>query len=151
MQTLLPIFPAESTRINEILSFKKHEGKVWYFHGCMPVFSHGEKDHDSFNMYTSQLVVLGQCKQVEIVKAFGVSPISVKRHVRRYRECGTGIFYKERSVRKFTVLTPEVLARTQELLNEGKSRYEVSECLSIKPDTLYRAIRSGRLVEVKKK
>ncbi len=151
MQTLLPIFPAESTRINEILSFEKREGKVWYFHGCMPVFSHGEKDNDSFNMYTSQLVVLGQCKQVEIVKAFGVSPISVKRHVKRYRECGTGIFYKERSVRKFTVLTPEVLARTQELLNEGKSRYEVSEYLGIKPDTLYRAIRSGRLVELKKK
>jgi transposase len=102
-------------------------------------------------MYTSQLVVLGQCRQVEIVKAFGASSISVKRHVKKYREGGAGIFFKERSVRKFTVLTPEVLARAQELLNEGKSRYEVSEELCIKSDTLYRAIRSGRLVEFKKK
>ncbi|GJQ57548.1 MAG: hypothetical protein D8M57_19515 [Candidatus Scalindua sp. AMX11] len=83
MQTLLPIFPTESTRINEVLSFEKREGTVWYFHGCMPVFSHNEKDNASFNMYTSQLVVLGQCRQVEIVKAFGVSPISVKRHVKK--------------------------------------------------------------------
>ena len=151
MQTLLPIFPSESTRINEVLSFEKREGTVWYFHGCMPVFSHSEKDHDSFDMYTSQLVVVGQCKQVEIVKAFGVSAISVKRHVKKYREGGAGIFFKERSVRKFTVLTPAVLTRAQELLNEGKSRYEVSEDLCIKSDTLYRAIRSGRLVEFKKK
>ncbi len=151
MQTLLPIFPAESTRINEILSFEKREGTVWYFHGCMPVFSHGEKDYASFNMYTSQLVVLGQCKQVEIVKAFGVSAISVIRHVKKYREGGPGIFFKVRSVRKSTVLTSEVLIRAQKLINEGKSSYEVSEDLCIKSDTLYRAIRSGRLVEFKKK
>jgi transposase len=151
MQTLLPIFPTESTRINEVLSFEKREGTVWYFHGFMLVFSHNEKDNASFNMYTSQLVVLGQCRQLEIVKAFGVSSISVKRHVKKYREGGAGIFFKERSVRKFTVLTPAVLACAQELLNEGKSRYEVSEELSIKSDTLYRAIRSGRLVELEKK
>ncbi len=151
MQTLLPIFPTESTRINEVLSFEKREGTVWYFHGCMPVFSHSEKDHDSFDMYTSQLVVVGQCKQVEIVKAFGVSAISVIRHVKKYREGGPGILFKVRSGRKFTVLTPVVLTRAQELLNEGKSRCEVSEDLCIKPDTLYRAIRSGRLVELKKK
>ena len=151
MQTLLPIFPTESTRINEVLSFEKREGTVWYLHGCMPVFSHSEKDYASFNMYTSQLVVLGQCRQVEIVKAFGVSTISVKRHVKKYGEGGPGMFFKERSVRKFAVLTPAVLTRAQGLLNEGKSRYEVSEYLCIKSDTLYRAIRSGRLVEFKKK
>ncbi len=85
------------------------------------------------------------------MKAFGVSPISVKRHVKKYREGGPGIFFKERSVRKFTVLTPSVLTHAQELFNEEKSRCEVSEDLCIKPDTLYRAIRSGRLVEFKKK
>ncbi len=150
-QTLLPIFPSESTQINEILSFVKREGTVWYFHGCMPVFSHNEKDCRSFNMYTSQLVVVGQCKQVDIVKAFGVSEISVKRHVKKFREGGPGIFFQQRSVRKTTVLRPEVLRRAQEMLNEGKSRCKVSEDLCIKPDTLYRAIHSSQLVEIKKK
>ncbi len=94
MQTLLPVFSAESTRISKVISFEKCEGTVWYFHGCMPVFLHSEKDNASFNMYTSQLVVVGQCKRVEIVKAFGVSVISVKRHVKRYREDGACIFLK---------------------------------------------------------
>ena len=151
MQTLLPIFPSESTQINGILSFVKREGTVWYFHGCMPVFSHGEKDYRSFNMYTSQLVVVGQCKQVDILKAFGVSAISVKRHVKKFREGGPGAFFQQRSERKTSVLTPEVLRRAQEMLNERKSRQEISAELSIKPDTLYRAIHAGKLVELKKK
>ncbi len=151
MQTLLPIFPSESTQINGLLSFVKREGTVWYFHGCMPVFSHGEKDYRSFNMYTSQLVVVGQCKQVDIIKAFGVSAISVKRHVKKFREGGPGAFFQQRSERKTSVLTPEVLRRAQEMLNERKSRQEVSAELSIKPDTLYRAIHTGKLVELKKK
>ncbi|MCP3686278.1 MAG: hypothetical protein GY861_26840 [bacterium] len=151
MQTLLPIFPSESTQINEILSFVKREGTVWYFHGCMPVFSHGERDYRSFNMYTGQLVVVGQCKQVDIIKAFGVSAISVKRHVKKFREGGPGAFFQHRSERRTSVLTPEVLRRAQEMLDERKSRHEVSEDLCIKPDTLYRAIHAGKLVELKKK
>ena len=150
-QTLLPIFPAESTQINGILSFVKREGKVWYFHGCMPVFSHDEKDYRSFNMYTSQLVVIGQCKQVEIVKAFGVSIISVKRHVKKFREGGPGVFFQKRTGRKAKVLKEDVLCKAQEMLNNGKNREEVSEHLGIKPDTLYRAIHSGRLVAIEKK
>jgi len=115
------------------------------------MFSHGEKDYRSFNMYTSQLVVVGQCKQVDIIKAFGVSAISVKRHVKKFREGGPGAFFQQRSERKTSVLTPEVLRRAQEMLNERKSRQEVSAELSIKPDTLYRAIHAGKLVELKKK
>ncbi len=150
-QTLLPIFLPESTPINGILSFVKRDGAIWYFHGCMPVFTHGDKDYQSFSMYTSQLVVLGKCKQVEIVKAFGVSSISVKRHVKKYREGGPGIFFQKRNGRKATVLTKERLYEAQEMLNKGKSREDVSESLGIKSDTLYRAINTGRLVEVKKR
>jgi len=150
-QTLLPIFPAESTPISNIVSFQKRDGIVWYFHGCMPVFSHDEKDYESFCMITSQMVVMGQCRQVDIIKAFGVSIISVKRHVKKYREGGPGAFYNQRKKKRKTVWKPEVLNRAQELFNEGKTRKEVEELLKIKRDTLYRAIRSGILVEHKKK
>ena len=150
-QTLLPIFAEESTPINDVLSFEKRDGTVWYFHGCMPVFSHGETDHGSFNMFTSQLVDMGQCTQMEIVRAFGVSPISVKRHVKRFRAGGPGAFFGGRKAKRPTVWTPEVLNRAQELFNQGKSRKDVADLLEIKPDTVYRAIRSGRLVARKKK
>ncbi len=149
-QTLLPIFPSETAPINERLSFCKREGTVWYFHFSMPVFSHGEKDYSCFNMYTSQLVVTGQCKQVDIVKAFGVSAISVKRHVKKFREEGPKSFFKQKNSRRATVLTSEVLSRAQELLDKGNERKNVAEILGIKQDTLYRAITSGCLVESKK-
>lgn len=150
-QTLLPIFAEESTPINAVLSFEKRAGTVWYFHACMPVFSHDEADHRSFNMFTSQLVDLGQCTQMDIVRAFGVSPISVKRHVKRFRAGGPGAFFGARKAKRPTVWTPQVLNRAQELLNEGHSRKAVADLLEIKQDTLYRAIHSGRLVERKKK
>jgi transposase-like protein len=148
---LLPLFPAESTRINDLLCFEKRDGKVWYFHGCMPVFSHDVDDRATFRMYTSQLVETGQCKQVEIVRAFGVSAISVKRHVKRLREGGMAAFFPRQPARKPRVWTPEVIQQAQALLQAGTSRAEVAQTLQIKPDTLYRAIRSGQLTEPEKK
>ena len=150
-QTLLPIFPKEATQINELLSFSKRDGTVWYFHGCLPVFSHAETDYRCFNMFTSQLVDSGQCKQVEIVRAFGVSPISVKRHVKKFRSGGASAFFLNRKTRSSTVFTPDVLNRAQELFDQGESREEVADTFNIKQDTLYRALKEGRLVEHKKK
>lgn len=150
-QTLLPLFSEDTTQINSLLSFTKRDGYVWYFHGCMPVFSHAETDNKSFNMFTSQLVDLGQCTQMEIVRAFGVSPISVKRHVKKFRAEGPGGFFHARKTKTCTVLTPDVLIHVQELFNQGKSREDVAAALKIKKDTLYRSILSGRLIEHKKK
>lgn len=150
-QALLPLFSEDTTLINDLISFAKRDGTVWYFHGCMPVFSHAETDFRSFNMFTSQLVDMGQCTQMEIVRAFGVSAISVKRHVKKFRAEGAGVFFKKRKTRSSTVFTPAVLSRVQDLFNQGKSREYVAEAMNIKPDTLYRVISSGRLVEHKKK
>jgi hypothetical protein len=49
------------------------------------------------------------------------------------------------------VLTPEVLKRAQELLAEGQPRSAVAKVLELKPDTLSKAVRAGRLVERLKK
>jgi len=150
-QTILPLFPADVTPINNLLSFAKRDGMIYYFHGCFPVFCHDEDDVKSFRMFTSQLYVNGSCKQSEIVRAFGVSAISVKRWVKKYRTGGTAAFFAERKKRRPRVLTPEVLSEAQEMLNEGQGRSEVAKELGLKPDTLYKAIRSGHLVEIKKK
>jgi len=150
-QAILPIFPAEATPINPLVSFEKRDGQVYYFHGCMPVFSHGEKDLRSFRMFTSQLVVNGNCKQAEIVRAFGISAISVKRYIKKYRKGGTAAFFEKHRKRKPRVLTPEALQRAQEMLSQGQSRSEVAKALELKSDTLYKAVCSGRLIEGKKK
>ncbi|MFH1539542.1 MAG: helix-turn-helix domain-containing protein [bacterium] len=150
-QMLLPLFPPGTVAINGLLSFEKREGQVYYFHAGLPVFSHAESDLRSFRMFTSQLAANGSCKQMDIVRAFGVSESSVKRHVKKYRKGGAGVFFERSKGRRPRVLTPQVMKRAQELLGEGRSRSETARELGIKIDTLSKAIRAGRLVEVKKK
>lgn len=124
---------------------------VEYFHGCLPVFCHPDDDMKSFRMFTSQLVANGNCRQVEIVKAFGISAISMKRYVKKYREGGPSAFFEERKKRSAPVLTPEIMEEAQRLLHEGVSKEDVAEALGVKKDTLSKAVRDGRLVAHKKK
>ncbi len=75
IQSLLPLFPQEATLINSVVGVRQKDGVVYYFNGSMLIFRHAKEDIDSFRFITSQLVVNGVCKQVEIVKCFGVSDI----------------------------------------------------------------------------
>ena len=95
-QTSLPFFPEDIVLINSLIGFQKRNGVVYYFNGSMPIFQHPEFDIKSFRLYTSQLVINGNATQSEIVKAFGVSSISVKRWVKRYKEEGTPGFFSLR-------------------------------------------------------
>lgn len=92
-QISLPFFPEEITLINSSIGFQKRAGIVFYFAGMMPVYQHPEDDIKSFRFYTSQIVVNGNATQAEIVKAFGVSAISVKRWVKRYHQEGSKGFF----------------------------------------------------------
>lgn len=95
-QTRLPFFPDEIELINNHIGFQKKNGIIFYFNGAMPVFQHPEDDLSSFRLFTSQLVVNGNVRQVDLVRAFGVSSISVKRWVKKYREEGSGAFFYQR-------------------------------------------------------
>jgi transposase len=105
----------------------------------------------SFRMFTSQLVVNGNCTQAEVVRAFGISAISMKRYVKKFRAGGSDAFFAPRRKRQPRVLTPEVLKRAQELLAEGQPRSAVAKALDLKLDTLTKTVRAGRLVEPVKK
>ncbi len=147
-QLTLPVFPEESTPINLLLAVEKRDGIVYYFHGLLPVFHHVEDDIQSFRMFTSQLIAQGSCKQVDIIRAFGVPPISVKRAVKLFRLKGAaGFFNKKEKVQIPRVFTPEVLKKAQSLLDEGMKSEAVAESLGIKKDTFYRTVKSGKLIE----
>ncbi|MCG6867868.1 MAG: hypothetical protein LJE91_03820, partial [Gammaproteobacteria bacterium] len=64
-----------------------------YFNGSMPVFVHAEQDRASFQTIAAQFCVNGNAKQADIVRAFGVTKISLKRAVKRYREEGPKGYY----------------------------------------------------------
>jgi hypothetical protein len=125
----------------------RENGQWIYFCGAQPVFQHAENDRRSFQMFTAQLICQGACRQVDILRAFGVSKSSVIRNVSKYRDGGVEAFYAPRANRGASVLTPEVTARAQQLLGVGSSRREVAEQLDLKLDTLRKAIQQGRLTE----
>ena len=95
-QTILPVFTDDITLINNRFGFQRNGDIVYYFQGQFPVYQHPINDIRSFRLFTSQLVINGNATQSEIVKAFGVSAISVKRWVKRYREEGASGFFSKK-------------------------------------------------------
>jgi transposase len=146
-QALLPLVPDGATGINDRISVVRQNGVWTYFCGINPIFQHPEHETESFRMFTSQLVCQDACKQVDIVRAFGVSANSVKRNAKKFREQGTKGFYQPRKRRQGNVLTDEVLAQAQALLSRGNSRREVADELGVLDETIRKAINQGRLRE----
>jgi hypothetical protein len=144
-QLHLPMFPNGVIHITDQLAVMKKDGDVTYFNGHMPVFRHAENDVSTFRMITSQFCVSGCAKQSDIIRAFGVTSISVKRSVKTYREKGPKGFYAPRVTRGAAVLVDTVVAQAEEFLASGASEAEVAEQLGLKLNTLQKAIRAGRV------
>jgi hypothetical protein len=144
-QLQLPIFPEGVTHITNQLVFKKEDGQVTYFYGIMPVFSHAESDIATFRMITSQFYVNGHVKQSEIVRAFGVTSISVKRSVKIYQDKGPKGFYAPRVTRGPAVLVEDVVSEIEGYLAGGATPADVAKTLGVKLNTLQRAMREGRI------
>lgn len=144
-QAQLPFFPYGTTEINANLAFERHGDLVTYFHGLLPVFQHHVSDTKTFHLIASQFYVNDNATQAEMCRAFGVTSISLKRAVKCHREKGAAGFYEEPARRGAVVLTPAVLAKAQQQLDEGSEIAEVAAELAIKPDTLRKAVAAGKL------
>jgi|SRR6516162_10275284 len=150
-QLQLPIFPDGVTYITNQLAFKNEDGQVTYFNGIMPVFSHAESDIATFRMITSQFCVTGHVKQSDIIRAFGVTSISVKRSVKIYREKGPKGFYAPRVTRGPAVLVEDVVSEIEGRLAGGATPAEVAKTLGMKLNTIQKAMREGRIRAAVKK
>lgn len=144
-QLQLPMFPEGMTELSAALAFQRKDGWVYYVHGMAPVFQHEAKDVAAFRLFTSQLVVQGVVKEADIVRVFGVPRIAVMRAVKLYRKEGPKGFFKKRRVRSAGVLKGDTHQKAQALLDAGKSVPEVGRELNVRPNTLHKAIRQGRL------
>lgn len=95
-QLQLPIFHEGTYLITANIGYQREGGQITYFNGMMPVFTHEVVDTASFKMIVSQFYINGIAKQAEIVDAFGIKPLALKRWVKKYREGGPKAFYIER-------------------------------------------------------
>jgi Mor family transcriptional regulator len=151
-QMQLPIFPAGVTEINNRIAVQKREGQVYYLYGHAVVFYHAEEDVRGFRMFTSQLIVNGTVKPKEIMQAFGVPMITVKRYVKVMRQRGAeGFYVPPPRHSSASVLKGKVLEQAQQLLEEGRSVPEVARELKVLANTLHKAVRAGRLRQREKK
>jgi hypothetical protein len=151
-QLQLPIFPAGVTEINHQIAVQKEAGRVYYIYGHLPVFHHPENDVDGFRMFTSQMIINGTVKPKEVVEAFGVPMVTVKRYVKVFRERGAQGFYVAKPRHSSaSVLKGDVLERARQLLEVGRSVPEVAREVKILANTLHKAIRAGRLPQPKKR
>jgi len=154
-QGLLPFIQEGATRISDSLTVTNENGQWTYFNGLSPVCTHSGDDIMMFRMMTSSFIASGNCKNCEIIEAFGVSKPSVIRYLKKYRERGSEGFYPRTPPRRrgAPVLTPEAVAEAEELLESGLSRSETARDLNITLDTLSKGIQQGRvkLPEVGKK
>ncbi len=146
-QIQLPIFPIGMTHITNELGFVFRDGVVTYFVGHFPVYRHDEDDLRTFRMITSQFVVGGIARQSEIVRAFGIPAVSVKRAVHLYREKGPGGFYAPRRGRGPAVLTADVVKKLEALLDAGVPRADAARQLGLLPNTVAKAMGAGRVRE----
>ena len=148
----LPIFSEGVNPITNDVGYQKKENLVVYYCGTMPVFSHEVDDLDSFRMIVSQLYVNGTVCQANLIRAFQIKPLALKRWVKRYRADGPRAFFQSRrGGSKPKVLTAEMLARVQSRLDEGQSLSEIGAELGLSYDVLRKAVADGRLKKPLKK
>ncbi|MES0446697.1 MAG: hypothetical protein ABUJ92_09160 [Desulfobacterales bacterium] len=150
-QIQLPIFPAGINKINGNVGFARNDDTIVYFYGHLPIFRHQIDDSASFRLITSQLHVDGSVKQVDIYKAFGVTPLSIKRSVKVYREKGAAGFFEKPRRRGPAVLTKPVLETIQGLLDEDYKIPEIARKLDLLADTIRKAVKVGKLHKPQKK
>ncbi len=104
-----------------------------------------------FRLISSQLIDAGACRHKDIIETFSVSKSSVNRALKKLRSEGAEGFFKPREGgRGGSVLTAEVVDQAQGLLDQGYSRGALAAKLGVKPDTLRKALKDGRLREGKR-
>lgn len=140
----MPLFQADLTEINRHVSFAKRAGRIYYFNGPMPVSSLEEEDWTSFRMFTSQLCHDSNCTQAEVARDFGVSAVSLKRYLKKFRAEDIKGFYAPPARRGPGVLTPEVMRQAQGKLAGGQGILGIAAEFKLRANTLNKAVRSGR-------
>ena len=151
-QLLLPLFTKGTTMITPTLGVREEDDTVYYLHSGMPIYSHGVNELNKFRYITSNLLLQGLCKNIDIVGAFHVSTDSVRRWKKRLSEEGEEAFFKpENRHGRSHKLLPDVLERIQAELDKGKSAYSIAKREGISEGSIRYAIKQGRLKKNQKK
>ena len=146
MQLQLPIFPSSTIMITPTLGAFLKDDIVYYLHNGVPVNMHHKDDIKDFRYITSKFIELGLCRQVDIIRSFGVSEDSVVKSVMLYRQKGKeGFLGKDGRKGKCHKMLPDRIARIQKMLDEGMSNYAIAKKEKISEGTIRYSLQQGYL------
>lgn len=144
-QLWLPLFPKGINYINNILAYSYEDENITYYNGMMPIFTHNKNDIQSFRLILSQFYINGNASQAELVKAFGIPPVTLKRAVKLHREKGAKAFFEPPKRGGARVLTSKVVKEIESYFEQGKDINEISKELNVKVDTIKKGIQQNRI------
>lgn len=146
MQLLLPIFPVQTTLITPSVGVYKLDGIIQYLVNGLPVYSHGNEDHDAFRFITSNFIHQGLCRKVDIERAFGVSEDSVSRAYKKFLAKGeAGFFGPDARHGKAHKIVGDRRERIQSKLNKGQSVYSIAKQEGVMESAIRYGIKQGYL------
>ena len=146
-QLLLPLFPTDIRLLTPYIGVREQDGMVHYLLNGLPIYSHSTTDHLRFRYITSHLLVQGLCKNQDVVDLFHVSHDSVRRWKKKLSEEGESAFFGVSEGRHghASKLFPEVMARIQSALDEGKSAYSIAKKEGISEGSIRYWLKQGQL------
>ena len=132
--------------ITPTLGVQQIDKTVYYYHSGVPIYSHGEEEHNKFRYCTSNFLVQGLCRNVDIERTFHVSSDSVRRNKKKLIEKGEASFFStEKRAHRSHKLIPQVLARIQKKLDTGQSVNSIAKEENISEGTIRYAVKKGVL------
>ena len=106
--------PRRGDGINNRIAVQRGAGTGYCIHGRLPGFQREEKDVRNFRMFTSQMIINGTVRLAEIVRAFEVPKIAVKRYGKLFRDQGGAGFHEAKPRHSLApVLKKEVLEQAR--------------------------------------
>lgn len=146
MQLELPVAPAGSERISDVVAVVRREGQVAYVAAGVPLFIHAEEDAVGERIAAVQMMELGLAKQSELSEALGINRSTLFRQHRALKSEGVmGVVDKKRGPQGPHRFTGEKRRRVQRLLNEGASIRRSAEAVGVSEGIVRRALNQGDL------
>jgi prepilin-type processing-associated H-X9-DG protein len=143
-QLLLPGFPDGSSRIGDALSILKKDGRVTYFVGGDNYFSHEVGDASSHRFILASLMDNGHVRASDLKKApLCIPQRTLMNWLEKLRGQGPDSFFRPARRAEALVMTPQVVARCENLLGSGESVSAVARRAGILESTLRKAIARG--------
>jgi len=147
IQNPLPIVPQDAIVLSEKLTLIADQEWVVFYHSAEPIFSYRVGDKVGMRTAQGMLTDLGLVRPKALAEAMGVNPSTIHRNREKYRVGGIEALNDPERVRSPYKLTPELQARGQNLLDEGKPHRAVARTLGVSPGTIDNAVKKGLLKE----